>query len=204
MQITPLHHALRAFLGQTLTPEVAAAIVTIATDTTVRPIPLEQFAPLDVDGYVLHVERFAEALPELRGLHAAHWQETEKHRLGLPLDPDYDAIAYDDATGGLLQFTVRRDGVLVGHLRMYLRTSRHTRTRLAIEDTLYVAPEHRNATLGLQLLRYAERCLRAVGVREIEADSKLVNHADVLLRRMGYAAVALKFAKVFKENDDVQ
>jgi hypothetical protein len=53
--------------------------------------------------------------------------------------------------------------------------------------------------LGLRLMRYAEKCLRVIGVREISANSKLVNKADVLMRRMGYTAVATEFTKVFED-----
>jgi hypothetical protein len=54
------------------------------------------------------------------------------------------------------------------------------------------------------LTRYRGMPLATAAIREIRADSKLVNHADVLMRRLGYEAVALKFVKLFKEPADVQ
>lgn len=192
-------HAIGARIGQVLTPELCAAIEMDASVLPDESIPLAQFEAEAVGDYVLHVERFAAVLPELKPLHESHWLETEKHRQGLELDPNYDAMAADDLAGRLLQFTVRHAGALVGNLRLYVFRSRHTRNLAATEDTLFIAPAHRKGMLGLQLLRYAERCLAQIGVREIEANSKLVNGADVLLRRMKYMPVAIQFHKIIKE-----
>lgn len=186
--------AVAAHLGEPLTPEVAAAIELACRDTP-SPIDLQQFDPVRAGAAVIHVERFAEIVDELHALHQAHWLETERHRHQLPLAPNYDAMAARERRGHLLQVTARVAGELVGHVRMYLGLSLHSQTLWAEEDTLYVAPAHRGALLGLRLLRYTEDALRRLGVREINANSKLVNNADVLMRRMGYTPVATQFVK---------
>jgi GNAT superfamily N-acetyltransferase len=172
-------------------------------DDADRAVDPASFVPREVETagrlFVLAAESFRGIRGELEALHEAHWLETEKHRHGLALRPDYPALDFDERVGRLVQFTARCDGALVGHLRMYLGCSRHTSTRFAQEDTLYVIPECRGGMLGLALMRYAERCLLQMGVREIRADSKLVNHADVLMRRLGYTPVATQFVKVFPE-----
>ena len=38
-----------------------------------------------------------------------------------------------------------------------------------------------------------------IGVREIEANSKLINGADVLMRRRKFTPVAIQFHKIVKE-----
>lgn len=73
-----------------------------------------------------------------------------------------------------------------------------------MKTLLYLAPEVRGGFAAVTLMRFAEGALLSIGVREIRADSKLVNRADVLMRRLGYEPVALKFVKVFKEHDSVQ
>jgi len=186
-------------MGQVLTPEICAAIEVEASVAPDLSIPLEQFEVVRVGEYLIQAERFRDVLPELQPLHEAHWLETEKHRQGLRLEPDYDAMAADERAGRLLQFTVRHTGALVGNLRLYVVQSRHTRNLLAVEDTLYISPAHRGGLLGLKLVRYAESCLVSIGVREIEADSKLINNADVLMRRRKFDAVAIKFHKIIKE-----
>jgi GNAT superfamily N-acetyltransferase len=186
------------YLGQQLTPEVAARLEA-GLCGKVAPVDITQFEPVEHAGYRIGVERFAEIVHELHALHERHWQETERYRHGLPLAPDYEAMIDDEMRGNLVQFTVRRGTALVGNLRMYLWVSRHSGTMFAEEDTLYLEPEHRGGFLAMRLLRYAESVLRALGAREIHADSKLINNADVLMRRMGYTPVALKFVKVFNE-----
>jgi GNAT superfamily N-acetyltransferase len=189
-------HAIASRIGQTLTPALCAAIEVEASQMPDRSIALDQFESLRVGDYIIHAERFADVLPELIPLHAEHWKETEAHRHGLELAPNYDAMATDDRAGRLIQFTVRHCGALIGGLRMYVYESRHTNTLTASEDALYVSPTHRNGVLGLRLLRYAENCLAQIGVRSIEANSKLVNHADVLMRRMKYTPIATQFHKI--------
>lgn len=212
--MTPINiKALRAeigrHLGQVLTPEVATAIEVAARRADGLPLDISRFAPQVQGDYVIKVERLGDILHEMHGLHALHWAETEKHRHGLRMDPDYEAMVASEQAGRMVQFTVRElaEMRLVGNLRMYLGTSRHTQTTFAQEDTLFILPEHRGGFLSIHLLRYAERVLvDQLGVLEIRADSKLVNNADVLMRRLGYDAVSTGFVKMFqpKEHDHVQ
>lgn len=208
-------HAVARHLGAVLTPEVAAAIEAATWDAAAQPVDITRFAPIEHEGYVISMERFVDALPELHQLHVAHWQETEKHRHGLPLDPDYEGMAAHERAGSLVQFTIRRDGALVGNLRIYIGVSAHSGTPFAVfptrthqpaseEDTLFVLPAHRGGFLVIHLLRYAERVLVALGMREIRADSKLINRADVLMRRLGYTPYALKLVKVIERSSDVR
>lgn len=191
-------------LGSQLTPELAAAVEAAAGYRPPAPVDLSPIAAEEWGGFVIRCERFEQVLPELEPLHAQHWLETERHRHGLELRPNLGAIVAAERAGRLVQFTVRRDGALVGHLRMYLGVSLHTSTRFAEEDTVFIRSDWRGGFLAVRLLRYAERVLRQLGVREIRADSKLINNADVLMRRMGYEPVALKFIKVFKEESHVR
>lgn len=197
--IPHLRRTIASYLGHELTPEIALEIEQAAGIQDDRSIDPAQFALLMHGGLVYGAERFRDVVHELHLLHAQHWQETEGYRHGLELRPDYGALRTSEIAGKLVQFTVRRGAVLVGQLRMYLSYSAHTGVLKATEDTLYVVPDERGGMVGLRLMRYAEKCLLQIGVRHIEADSKLVNKADVLMRRMGYDAVATKFSKIFPE-----
>ena len=199
-----LRLALSQHFDERLTPEVCAHIEAIVFDSSDRSIRTDQFEPMEFRGYVIAVESFKAALIELHELHERHWHETEKHRAGLPFNPNYAEFLRMERAGKLVQFTIRKGGALVGNLRMWLGVSLHTGTYFADtkpgaeEDTLYIAPEHRgHFLLPLTLLRYAERVLISLGMVEIRADSKALNRADVLLRRMGYQLVAYKFVKIF-------
>jgi hypothetical protein len=205
MELTPLHHALAAHLGRELTPEVATAILMQATDTTDRSIDPARFEPAAHGPIVIGVERFEQVLHELHPLHLAHWQETERYRHGTGFKPDYTAMEWSSRCGGLVQFTAREHGQLIGHLRVYLAKSRHSGVIFAQEDTLFVTPEKRSGLLGIRLMRYAETALvEVLGVREIRFESKTANKAYVLARRLKYQPVATQFVKTFKEHDHVR
>ncbi len=204
--ITHLRKTIGSYLGAILTPEIAMAIELAAHHVDDNSIDPAQFGMLVYNGYRLQAERMQDIMPDLHLLHMEHWHETEKYRHGLSLRPDYAALLADEKAGRLIQFTVRDivlNELLVGNLRMYVLPSRHTSTLKAVEDTLYLSPIARGGMTAIKLMRFAEASLLSIGVREIEADSKLANNADVLMRRMKYAPVAIKFSKIFKEPDHV-
>lgn len=196
MNTFPLRKALSAHLGQVLTPEVAAAIELATFSPVDEAYDPAIFGQLEYSGYTIAVERFADILSEMHALHELHWQETEKHRHGLCMNPDYLQFIARERQGQMVQFTLRSPiGELVGNLRMYLAQSMHTQTRYASEDTLFIHPDHRGSFVVMALIRFAENGLHAIGVQEIRVNSKLVNKADVLMRRMGYTPVATEFVK---------
>ncbi len=199
--MSPLRNALAAHLGQVLTPEVAAAIELIALapdDISYEPAAFGQITHGD---YTIAVERFSDIADEMHLLHEMHWQETEKHRHGLVMNPNYLEFVARQRRGQMIQFTLRSSmGLLVGNLRMYLAESLHTQTRYASEDTLFIHPDHRGSFVVMALMRFAESSLRAIGIKEIRVNSKLINKADVLMRRMGYMPVATEFVKFLGED----
>jgi len=195
-----LRQCLAAHAGQTLTSELCHILDGIVRFGPERWIDLARFEAEDFGTFTIRAERFSEIFEELEPIHEEHWQETEKHRHGLVLNPTYDLLFARERAGQLVQIVARAaDGSIAGHVRMYLGTSVHTGTLFAEEDTLFVRPQHRGGYLVVRLLRYAERAVRQLGAREIRADSKLINNADVLMRRLKYKPVALKFHKFFED-----
>lgn len=198
-RLARFRQALAPHLGGVLTPELCAALEHAAFSQPDESINLGQFEPQECGSYTFATERFAAILPELHRLHEAHWLETEKHRHGLPLAPDYDALVADERAGRLLQFTARHHGALVGNLRVYLGTSRHTGTRFATEDTLFLLPEHRGGRTAMRFVQYAERCLTALGVKELRCTVKLCNGASRFMEGVGYTPVATEMVKFLKD-----
>lgn len=199
MVTSKLRYFLASNLGQLLTPELAASIENMAQPVG-SPINLSQFQPEHFDGNVIAVEKLSDILDEMHILHELHWLETEKHRLGLRMNPDYQLFQNLEAAGRLLQFTLRNEsGELIGNLRMNIGQSSHTQTLYASEDTLFIKPENRGGFLAMRLLKYAEKALHQLGIREIRANSKLVNNAGVLMRRMKYTPVATEFVKFLED-----
>lgn len=181
----------------------AATIIAIVEEAMAVPdrrIPLDGIAPLSLRGFVFAAERYSDCLDELKLLHAAHWQETEGHRHGLALNPDYDGFLRTEMAGRLLFFSIRRDGELVGHTTMKLFRSMHTQTMVAEEDSLFMRADQRgSAFVVLQFIKYVTGVLAGVGVAEIRASTKLVNRADKLLMRSGFKPVAIQLVKVLGE-----
>lgn len=196
-----LRMALAANLGQTLTPEVAAMIEAAAFDSEDRSHNPEKFGSRVYKGLVFQAERLADVLPELHELHEEHFAETEIHRLGFGLKPNYDYMIEMERRGNLIQFTSRdqETGKLAGNIRMYVQESLHTGTLYANEDTLFIRPQYRKGFHAVRFMQYVEDCLRAIGVREVRTDSKTLNKAHRLVEYLGYKHVANKYTKVFTE-----
>jgi GNAT superfamily N-acetyltransferase len=191
--------ALARKIGRELTVEVAREIVRdvvgMVHQREHNPIDIRQFEPRQCGSITLAVEYFEDILDELDVLHRMHFAETEKHRLQLPFAPDIAAGIADERRGSMIQFTARCEGKLAGHLRVYLGVSRHTGTRFASEDALYLRPEYRRGRHAIRLLEYSEDCLRQLGVYELRANSKMVNRADKLLEFVGFKPVSTELVK---------
>lgn len=196
-----LRLAIASRLGQVLTPELATAIELEARNLVDRSYNPEQFGQKEYKGLVFRAEKFEEALEELHGLHTLHYEETEKHRAGIPMNPNYELMAERESQGEMIQFTCRdaATGKLVGNIRMYLGESLHTGTLYAVEDTFYVLPEYRLGFAALRFWQFMEDCLKSIGVREIRTDSKVTNKVHRLNEYCGYKHVANKYVKVFQE-----
>lgn len=200
-----LRQALASSLGKVLTPDVAAMIEMSSLDREDRSHNPEKFGVREyrTDGKLIEFrcEKFRDVLPELHILHEKHFSETEVHRLGFGMDPNYDYMEEMERLGQMLQFTARdtETGALVGNIRMYVNESLHTKTLYANEDTLYILPEYRKGFIAIRFMQYVEGCLKSIGVREVRTDSKTLNKAHRLVEYLGYKHVANKYVKVFTE-----
>lgn len=195
-----LCHTLAQYMGQTLTSDVAVALVReLFPDRSRDPAGFESMTYGD---YVFAVERLRDIVSEIHPLHEAHFLETEKHRLGFGLDVNYPYYLEAERDGRLLQLTLRVAGKLVGNIRMFVGKSLHTGTLYATEDTFYVLPEYRKGIMAVRFWQYMERAMRQLGALEIRTDSKTLNRADRLNVYMGYTPIATKFIKVFPLTDE--
>lgn len=189
--------ALSQFIGQPLTKDIAISIVS----QTIRyaPIDRSQFQAQQCGSLTFQAESIRDILQDLDKLSLEHWRETEFHRHGLTMDLDYEAMQAEEDQGTLIQFTARCDGHLVGNLRVYFRVSRHTKTKFAMEDTLFLLPAHRKGRNGMRFIEYAERAALQLGYREFRATTKLVNRTGALLELMKYRPVATEYVKFLEE-----
>lgn len=191
--------AMAKYLGQTITPEIAAAIEVEAFSAPDESIDPTRFAPKTCGSIVFAVESFRAIVQELHPLHEEHWKQTEGFRHHIPLNPDYQALRADERAGGMVQITARREGELVGHLRLYLRKSRHTQTLVATEDAMYLQPDVRGGRTAMRMVEYSEGVLRVLGVTSATCTAKLVNGTARFFEGMGYKPVATELVKFLED-----
>lgn len=191
------------FMGVEMTPQVLSRIVaSVCTRAYPGPVNTLHIAPKVVGSYTLHCARIADLLPELKALHAEHWNETETHRHGqVEMNPDYDRVLDLEAQGRYFLVVVRHaDGQLVANYGSFLARSTHTQDLISTEDTLFLSRAHRKGRLGIALIRYAEDALRAVNVAELHVSVKSVNNVGPMLERLGYAPTGTQYTKILKES----
>lgn len=126
-----------------------------------------------------------------------HWHEVA-HFPDIPLDPDWEAYEGVEAVGRLRIFTVRIEGELVGYVAYFINRNPHYKSSLqAVQDVLFLAPEHRGSRIGYQLILFADTHLEAEGVQAVYQHSKAKKELDLgpLLRSQGYELVDTLWAK---------
>ena len=182
-----LYETLKRNIGNTLTPELIMGILASLEEASRQEaINIQDIPAVEYGDNLLQVERIEDVLEELKPVHAAHWQETERYRHGIALNPDYNYMINAERTGRFMLFTVRNDDGLVGNCMMYLSRSTHTQRWVAEEDTIFILPEYRKGRLGVRLIRYVEDVLRNMVVTEIRVTVKTVNDVGRLLTHLGY------------------
>lgn len=152
-----------------------------------------------------HKESLKDCLEEIKPIWFSHWQETEGYRDGLGFNPDYNLYLEYERIGYFHLFTARHNGKLVGDCGMYVRTSMHSQTKDAREDTIYLQPDYRKGGNGSKFLDFVENHLtHEMGVREITLDIKLSNvRVGKLMERRGYRQRSIQYSKVFEGDNHV-
>lgn len=201
--------ALRHNRGKIITDEFGDELLAFMADVLATPakpdFTIPQYEPEQWNEYVFAREKLEDVLDELSILHRLQWDEVEHCRKGLPFTPDYMRMMTAERAGRYVLFTIRKDGALVGNCGLYVSTSVVTRLPAATEDALFILKDERRGWLAKRFMQYMERCLRQLGVAEIEV-SVTVNpdgtpkNSFPVLRRMGYTHDAFRLKKVFVES----
>lgn len=154
--------------------------------------------------YILGLERMTEMLPEIRKLHADHWDETEILYLDDPMNPDYDMMEYLERNARMLCFTVRDSrGNMVGNSMFFLSHSTHIKNVLqATEDTFFLSKDHRGGGLAGAFIVYIEEYLKSLGVVYMGMSDKAPCGGKSLQRLMqanGFKQIAVHYTKKIGE-----
>lgn len=186
--------ALARQIGQVLTPELAKAIAREASSSPDLSVDPWQFAPERHGAYAFQCERLIDGGLDLRQQRCSYLYETSA---GAPIRTDWRRLHELAHRGELVIFTARAidGGALVGSVWLYVGTNLDTGMQHVTDDILFVDPAHRGALAGVQLVKYAERCVFGMGVREATFHFRLVNGADRMARFLGYTPDAVRVTK---------
>lgn len=154
--------------------------------------------------YTYAVEQGQENLEEMMPLYEAHYAETSKRLSQDGVDvpewnPRVDHYKSAWESGWLINYVVRKDGEPVGAANVYVTHSAHNRTLLAVEDSIYVLPEHRGR-VGRELVKFALADLKERGVRQVMIDAVTDLRVAKIWKRMGFKEYAVRMVYDFEEN----
>ena len=93
--------------------------------------------------------------------------------------------------------TARGDGgVLIGYLMFVVDKQRHYSVLQAMQDVVYLKPEHRGGGVGGRMLVFAEHQLRKRGVHNVVQHAKIKHPTlGLVLERMGYEPLDVVYVK---------
>ncbi len=134
-----------------------------------------------------------------------NWEEIEGHKDASPFDPDWAGYRDLERRGVLKLGGLLLGGALIGYNIFHLHKPLHHRGTLwAVNDLVYLDPEHRRGRTGVFLITEAERRLKDLGARVIlygaKEDRNLSPKRDrdsvgLLLEKMGYRSFDRSWSK---------
>lgn len=130
------------------------------------------------------------------GLLADHWEEIALNKQVMQLKPDVERYYALDDQGMLLLLGAYVDGELVGYSVNFLMNHLHyAELRVCSNDLLFIAKEHRQSKLGLQLIKRTEEEAKARGAQMVLWHAKPGTTLEALMPRLGYGVQDIIFSK---------
>lgn len=124
-----------------------------------------------------------------------HWREIATWH-DIELDPNLEAYEQLEEIGALRVFTARIGDELVGYAAYVVRPHLHYQgSTQAVQDVLFIAPEHRRGRVGIGLIAHADAELAKEGVQVVFQHVKCAHDFGALLERLGYSQVEKVYAK---------
>lgn len=141
-------------------------------------------------------EFLSTCLEDFKPMLEKHWEEIALYQDSIKLNPDYDKYYALEELSILKTFTARDDGKPVGYIVFIVDANLHYQdTVWAKMDILYIAPEYRNARVGMRLIQFAEDYLKDDGVDVVMLGTKSHKSFGRLLQFMGYSEVETYYGK---------
>jgi GNAT superfamily N-acetyltransferase len=125
-----------------------------------------------------------------------HWEQIALNKDFMALNPNIEQLEAAEKAGSLKIFTARKDGELVGYFAVLVHRALHYQDHVfAVNDVLFLHPDHRKGMAGAKLIRFGEECLKQDGVSMLFVNVKIHKPFDILLKRLGFNHVENVYSK---------
>lgn len=149
-----------------------------------------------IRGFEIKQEDFNSARGEVDNLFYKHWEEIALNKDKIKLNPDWTFYEAVYNAGNLGIYTARKDKALVGYFIIIARPHPHYKDHtFAVNDVLFIEPEHRKGLLGYFLIKYAEKDMKKKGVSVLTINTKVSKPLDVVLERLGFKNIEKVYSK---------
>lgn len=136
---------------------------------------------------------------EIKPLLEKHWHEIAVNKENIKLNPDWHTYHLLEDANVLKIFTARNEGVLVGYFVVLVKHNIHYKDHLfATNDVLFLSEDFRKGRTGVDLLKFAENCLKEDGVSVLTINTKCHKPFDRLLDWLGYTQIERVYSKYLR------
>ena len=148
-------------------------------------------------GLTFQVEKWSNALPELRPLFALLWDDVAVDKDRFTAKCGEEKYAALEALGMLHLVTMRDNGILAGFFLVFLTPNAHYADAglIAFTDMYYTLPAYRRGNLGMKLFAFAERTWREKGVVKAYTSHKLHRDRSAFMKALGWTPTDMVYSK---------
>jgi GNAT superfamily N-acetyltransferase len=155
---------------------------------------------LETNGFKYAREDLSSFKEEAQVLLKEHWEEIALNKTKVKLNPDWDAYEALYLSGQLGIYTARKDSKLVGYFAVIAAPNPHYKDHIfAVNDVIYLSPEHRKGFVGAKLIKFAEKDLKELGVSVLVINTKVHKPFDSLMEHLGFGLIERVYSKYIGE-----
>ena len=138
---------------------------------------------------IFAIESLRDCWDEMVALAERHWNETQNFRKDEGFNPSRERYQQQEDWGSFVQFTARKNGVMVGYAGLYIVPSMHSQKLICCEDTWYLAPEERRGLAAIRFFKFMENECHRRGVWSVTLTAPTSTGAEKIHRFLGYTTV---------------
>ncbi|RUW70005.1 N-acetyltransferase [Mesorhizobium sp. M4B.F.Ca.ET.215.01.1.1] len=150
--------------------------------------------------YDIAIENFNEAWPELEPLSRRHYGEMQARMAaeGMTIGEFKPRLNVYGSASHLLCFVVRNEGEAVGYAFIWITQDMHNSEHIAMEDTIYMRPDHRNG-IGRRFTRHILAELKARGCVRAHVTIATDLRVAKMCERVGFKRSAIAMTYFLQE-----